>query len=437
MESKRKRFILDTSVLLYDKSSIHSFPGNDVILPLQVIDELDRFKEKPGIVGDAARYVNRFLDELRDVGRLDTGVEVDSSLVESQTVKVTIDEDLSKLPQGLAKERGDNRILATCMSEKAKTNSGPIVVVTKDINLRVKCDALGIRAEDYYKDHLERGNTEYTGHRELMIQKNKIDSFYNNGVLALENEDLSPNECVVMTSSERSSSALGMYRGGVVYPLTLRPGQLMSNFESKNKEQAFAVEALLRDEIQLVTLTGLAGSGKTYVALMAGLDGVQQGKYKRIVVSRSIQPVGRDLGYLPGDMDDKMQPWLAPITDNFRTMLSDKNFTYFEMMKERGELEVAPLAYIRGRTFNDSYVIVDEAQNATVHELKTIITRIGKGSKIVLLGDTDQIDTPYINKLSNGLSIVVHKFRDKNSAAHVQLVKGQRSDIASLASLIL
>ncbi|HIK67012.1 MAG TPA: PhoH family protein [Flavobacteriales bacterium] len=437
MESKRKRFILDTSVLLYDKSSIHSFPGNDVILPLQVIDELDRFKEKPGIVGDAARYVNRFLDELRECGRLDKGVWVDSSLADSQTVMVTIDEDLSKLPRGLAQDRGDNRILATCMSEKAKTNSGPIVVVTKDINLRVKCDALGIRAEDYYKDHLERGNTEYTGHRELTIAKNKIDSFYNDGVLALENEDLSPNECVVMTSSERSSSALGMYRAGTVYALTHRPGQLMSNFESKNKEQAFAVEVLLRDEIELVTLTGLAGSGKTYVALMAGLDGVQQGKYKRIVVSRSIQPVGRDLGYLPGDMDDKMQPWLAPITDNFRTMLSDKNFTYFEMMKERGELEVAPLAYIRGRTFNDSYVIVDEAQNATVHELKTIITRIGKGSKIVLLGDTDQIDTPYINKLSNGLSIVVHKFRDKNSAAHVQLVKGQRSDIASLASLIL
>ena len=234
-----------------------------------------------------------------------------------------------------------------------------------------------------------------------------------------------------------SASALGRYYGGEIHSLVKMPGQMMSNFEAKNKEQRFAQEALLQENIPLVTLTGLAGSGKTYVALMAGLDGVQQGRYKRIVISRSIQPVGKDLGYLPGDMDDKMQPWLAPITDNFRTMLSDKNFTYFDMMKERGELEVAPLAYIRGRTFNDAFVIVDEAQNATIHELKTIITRVGKNSKIVLLGDTEQVDTPYIDKLSNGLSIVVHKFRDKPQAAHVQLAKGQRSDIASIASLIL
>jgi len=436
LENKRKRFILDTSVLLYDKASIHSFPGNDVILPLQVMDEIDRFKEKQGVVGEAARYINRFLDELRGQGRLDEGVTVPESLSDDQTIKITIEEDLSKLPRGLTKDSGDNRILATCMYERDK-DGGPIVVVTKDINLRVKCDALGIRAEDYYKDHLETANVQYRGHRELFETKQNIDKFYEAGALELSDSDLLPNEFVVMTTHDKKSSALAMHRNGVLYPLTRKPGQLMSNFEAKNKEQSFAVEALMRDEIELVTLTGLAGSGKTFVALMAGIDGVQQGKYKRIVISRSIQPVGRDLGFLPGDMDEKMGPWLAPITDNFRTMLNDKDFTYFQMMKDRGELEVAPLAYIRGRTFNESYVIVDEAQNATVHELKTIITRVGKGSKIVLLGDTDQIDTPYINKLSNGLSIVVHKFSDKNSAAHVQLEKGQRSDIASLASLIL
>ena len=436
MENKRKRFILDTSVLLYDKTAIHSFPGNDVILPLQVMDEIDRFKEKPGVIGESARYINRFLDELRGTGRLDKGVSIPTSLSDDQTVKITIDEDLSKLPQGLAKDSGDNRILATCMYEREK-EGGPIVVVTKDINLRVKCDALSIRAEDYYKDHLESANVQYRGHREIYETKANIDIFYDEGLLQVTDIDLLPNEFVVMTTHDKTSSALAMHRDGHLYPLTRKPGQLMSNFEAKNKEQSFAVEALMRDEIELVTLTGLAGSGKTFVALMAGIDGVQQGKYKRIVISRSIQPVGRDLGYLPGDMDEKMGPWLAPITDNFRTMLNDKDFTYFQMMKDRGELEVAPLAYIRGRTFNDSYVIVDEAQNATVHELKTIITRVGKGSKIVLLGDTDQIDTPYINKLSNGLSIVVHKFSDKNSAAHIQLEKGQRSDIASLASLIL
>jgi len=431
----RKRFILDTSVLLYDKTSIHSFPGNDVILPLQVIDEIDRFKEKQGVIGDAARYINRFLDDLRGLGRLDEGVSVPEYLSEEQTIRVTIDQDLSKLPRGLAGDRGDNQILATCMSERAQKDDRHLVVVTKDINLRVKCDALGIKAEDYYKDHLDDDN-EYKGHRTLDVTKTDIDSFYADKSFKMETGDFLPNEFINLKASA-NSSALSIYRNGSLHPLVKKPGSLMSNFEAKNKEQAYAVEALLRDDIPLVTLTGLAGSGKTYVALMAGIDGVQQEKYKRIVITRTIQPVGRDIGFLPGDLDDKMLPWLAPIMDNFRTMLSDKNYTYFEMMRDRGELEVAPLSYIRGRTFNDSYVIVDEAQNATIHELKTIITRVGKNSKIVLLGDTDQIDTPYIDKLSNGLSIVVHKFKDKNSAAHIQLAKGQRSDIASLASLIL
>ena len=435
MESKRKRFILDTSVLLYDKTAIHSFPGNDVILPLQVMDELDRFKEKAGIIGEAARYVNRFLDDMRSVGRLDEGLEVPAHLSENQTIRITIDEDLSKLPRGLAGDRGDNRILATCMSEKTQNDDRDLLVVTKDINLRVKCDALSIRSEDYYKDHIETAHTEFHGYREVTVFKSTIDEFFKNGEVEIE-EECFPNEFIIMTDGG-NASALGRYRGGTIYSLVKMPGDLMANFEAKNKEQRFAQEALLHEDMPLVTLTGLAGSGKTYVALMAGLDGVQQGRYKRIVISRSIQPVGKDLGYLPGDMDDKMQPWLAPITDNFRTMLSDKNFTYFDMMRERGELEVAPLAYIRGRTFNEAFVIVDEAQNATIHELKTIITRIGKGSKIVLLGDTDQIDTPYINKLSNGLSIVVHKFKGKDQAAHIQLIKGQRSDIASIASLIL
>ena len=413
-----------------------------MILPLQVLDELDRFKEKVGVVGEAARYVNRFLDDLRKQGRLDEGVLTPEDLSSDQTVMVTIDEDLSKLPRGLARDRGDNRILATCMSEKAKKPDRPIVMITKDINLRVKCDALGIKSEDYYKDHLEDGSVEHLGHRELKLSKSDVDDFFKDGVLVLshdiiEEEKLLPNEFIVLLESGGPGSGLCMHRNGCLYSLKHKPGDLMSNFRSKNKEQAFAVEALLREDIELVTLTGLAGSGKTYVALMAGLDGVQQGRYKRIVISRSIQPVGKDLGYLPGDIDDKMEPWLAPIMDNFRTMLSDSSFTYFAMMKDRGELEVAPLSYIRGRTFNDAYVIVDESQNATIHELKTIITRVGKNSKIVLLGDTDQIDTPYINKLSNGLSIVVHKFMDKDAAAHVQLAKGQRSNIASLASMIL
>lgn len=438
MISKRKRFIIDTSVLLYDKKSIHSFPGNDIILPLQVIDEIDKFKEKQGVLGDAARYVNRFLDQLREFGRLDEGIHVQEELSIDQTVRIEIAEDVSSLPTGLARDRADNRILAACLLEADRDDERPVVVVTKDINLRVKCDALGIASEDYYKDHLDDSNTTFSGYKEVSLTQSEIDSFFEDGTLEINNDETSlyENEFVIATSAE-GNSLIAMYRGGMLSPLKHEPGSAMSNFRSKNKEQKFAVEALLRSDIELVTLTGLAGSGKTYVALMAGLDGIQEGRYNRIIISRSLQPVGKDLGYLPGNIDEKMAPWLAPVMDNFRTMMGDRDLTYFEMMMERGELEVAPLAYIRGRTFNDSYVIVDEAQNATVHELKTIITRVGKNSKIVLLGDTDQIDTPYIDRLSNGLSIVVHKFRDRVEAAHIQLVKGQRSNIASIASEIL
>jgi PhoH-like ATPase len=439
LSNNRKRFVLDTSVLLYDKTAIHSFHGNDIILPLQVIDEIDKFKEKPGLLGEAARYVNRFLDELREYGRLDTGVEVPAEYADDQTVTIKIDESVNPLPSGLKIDRPDNKILAACLSEVNSDDVRPLIMVTKDINLRVKCDALGIPSEDYYKDHLEDTAAAYTGTSDIYVTKSELDRFFDDGVIRYEDntDELEENEFVVMTTSDPNSSGLGIYRDKCITSLRHEPGSAMSSFQSKNKEQKFAVEALLRKDIELVTLTGLAGSGKTYVALMAGLDGLQEGRYNRIVISRSIQPVGRDLGYLPGDVGDKMAPWLAPIMDNFRCMMGDKDFTYFQMMMERGELEVAPLSFIRGRTFNDAYVIVDEAQNATIHELKTIITRVGKNSKIVLLGDTDQIDTPYIDRLSNGLSIVIHKFRSLEEAAHVQLIKGQRSNIASIASSIL
>lgn len=439
MSDTRKRFILDTSVLLYDKSAIHSFPGNDIILPLQVIDEIDKFKEKQGVIGDAARYVNRFLDEMREHGRLDKGVNVPNEYAQSQTVMIKIDEPTNSLPMGLKSDRPDNKILATCLLEAQKDDLRPLVVVTKDINLRVKCDALGIASEDYYKDHLEDDNASYIGSKEVIISKQRMNDFFEDGFLDAnddEEDKFLPNEFAIINSTE-NSSALAMFRDGRFVALKHEPGDAMSNYRSKNKEQKFAVEALLREDIELVTLTGLAGSGKTYVALMAGLDGIQEGRYNRIVISRSIQPVGKDIGYLPGDVGEKMAPWLAPIMDNFRSMMGDRDFTYFQMMMDRGELEVAPLSFIRGRTFNDAYVIVDEAQNATIHELKTIITRVGKNSKIVLLGDTDQIDTPYIDRLSNGLSIVIHKFKDRPESAHIQLAKGQRSNIASVASSIL
>ena len=428
---KRKTFILDTNVLLYDKTSIHSFHGNDVVIPLQVLDELDRFKEKPGVVGESARYVNRLLDSFRDIGRLDEGVKLPKELSRDQTIRVIIGDHAA--PFGLAGNAGDNLIIAATLSEGREHPNKTIILVTKDINLRVKCDALGIRSEDYYKDHIASEDVDYSGYHKITLEKEDVDNFYQNGELHFTESGMFPNEYALINEGEHSSF-IARYEGDFLHKLVGPPGGI-AKISPKNKEQSFAIDALMQSNIPLVTLTGIAGSGKTFLTLMAAMDGAMSKKYSRIIISRSIQTVGNDIGFLPGDLNEKMDPWLAPIKDNFQTMFND--ITYFEAMKDKGQIEVAPLAFIRGRSFNDSFVIVDEAQNATVHELKTLITRVGKNSKIVLLGDTDQIDTPYIDKVSNGLSIIVDRFKRTNLAAHVHIPHGQRSNLATMASNIL
>lgn len=428
---KRKTFVLDTNVLLYDKTSIHSFPGNDVVIPLLVLDELDRFKEKPGVIGEAARYVNRLLDGFRDIGRLDQGITLPEDLSKNQTIKVIIGEHAA--PFGLTGNAGDNLIIAATLSEGREDPNKTIILVTKDINLRVKCDALGIRSEDYYKDHISSEDVDYSGHHTINLEKEEVDKFYQDGFIQIDAANMFSNEYVLVNEGEHSSF-IARFEEGCLYKLIGAPGGI-SKISPKNKEQSFAIDALMQPNIPLVTLTGIAGSGKTFLTLMAAMDGAMSKKYSRIIISRSIQTVGNDIGFLPGDLNEKMDPWLAPIKDNFQTMFND--ITYFEAMKDKGQIEVAPLAFIRGRSFNDSFVIVDEAQNATVHELKTLITRVGKNSKIVLLGDTDQIDTPYIDKVSNGLSIIVDRFKKTKLAAHVHIPYGQRSNLATLASNIL
>jgi len=431
--TNRKILVIDTSVLLYDMSAIHSFPGNDVILPLTVLDELDRFKDKPGLLGESARYVNRYLDGLRNVGQLHKSVKIPDS---DQTIRVETKFPKS-IPVGLATDIADNKIIATALA-LAKTNPDCCVkVITKDINLRVKCDALNLLAEDYYKDHIGLSKlSPYKGVIDYTLDDDDIDSFFSQGSIDVEDssEKLFENQFIIGTSHS-GKSLLGIYKKGAIQKIPKSEIKLNVGFEPRNKEQRFAANLLMDSNIQLVTLTGIAGSGKTFITLMSAVSGLLEGKYKRIIVTRSIQPVGRDLGYLPGDMNEKMAPWMAPITDNFRHAFKD--MAYYHTMRQSGDIEIAPLAYIRGRTFNDAFVIVDEAQNASIHELKTVITRIGKGSKIVLLGDTDQIDTPYLDKISNGLSIVAQRFKKSEYSGHVHLINGQRSEIATLASSIL
>lgn len=446
MEKNRKLFVIDTNVLLYDKHSIHSFPGNDVIIPIIVLDELDRFKEKSGVVGESARYVNRYLDELRDKGDLHEGILIEEI---DQTIKVELGGE-EKIPKFLDANSSDNKIISCALNIKNNNVDRKLVVVTKDINFRVKCDALGLSAEDYYRDKvLDSDDQMYKGYLDIEVDsKDIIDKLYSSDLTEDEErylfEDVSDyidrdfyeNEFLCITHD--SNSFLGLHsKGKIVRLRNEKDFKSSMSVTSKNREQLYAMNALMDDNIDLVTITGLAGSGKTFITLMAAMAGLTVGKYDRIVITRNVQPVGKDIGFLPGDLNDKMLPWMSPIMDNFRHAFKDKDLGYFEMMLKKGSLEIAPLSYMRGRTFSNTFLIFDEAQNATIHEIKTVVTRIGENSKIVLLGDTDQIDTPYIDSLSNGLTIIAEKFKNEHVAAHVKLKKGERSYLSAIAAKII
>jgi len=313
----------------------------------------------------------------------------------------------------------------------------PVTLITKDINFRVKCDALGIKSEDYYKDRIVGSRSQiYSGQHEINISDNDIDKFYSSGKIKVPEDieySFSENEFIIGKSSG-GQSFLSKFCNGFLVPVKSSIWQGI-DINPRNKEQKFALDLLTDRDVSMITLTGIAGSGKTYLALVAAISGLNEGLYERIVITRSLQTVGKDIGFLPGTVKDKMDPWVSPISDNFRAAFKD--MTYFEIMREKGDIEVTPLSFIRGRTFNNTFLIVDEAQNSTIHELKTIITRVGEGSKVVLLGDIEQIDTPYIDSLSNGLTVVVQKFKNFKISGHVTLLKGERSKLATLASKVI
>ena len=439
----RKIFVVDTSVMLYDKKAIKNFSGNDIALPLCILEELDKFKDRPGLLGDSARYVNRFLDQMRDAEKDPTGWRLHEE--EDMRYRFVTKKLEAWIPDGLDASYNDNQIIACAKYLQEIHKDVCVIVITKDINLRVKCDACGVVAEDYFADHIEEEATNLSGYVKIDLESEEIDKFFEDG--SIECKEQLPENTFIIGKCD-SKSLLGKNIGGRITCLNYKLDGKVA-VTPRNSEQKFAIEALLDPHVPLVTLTGLAGSGKTFLALMAGLAGLQSQfpfnqdnlsedlkiGYDRLVITRTLQPVGRDLGYLPGSMEDKMQPWLMPILDNVRHAFKD--VSRFKDMITQGEIEVAPIPYIRGRTFNNCFVIVDEAQNATIHELKTIITRMGTGSKIVLLGDIDQIDTPYIDRQSSGLSIVIDKFQKSSLAAHVNLSKGQRSGLATEAGLIL
>ncbi len=439
----KKVFVLDTNVLLHDPRAIFSFADNDVIIPIVVIEELDKFKKGIDEMGRNARQVSRILDEYRQKGKLSQGV----ALEKGGSLRVELNHQSPQhLPQELIASKADNRILATALNLCHTQKTIPIVLVTKDTNLRIKADALGLTAEDYETDRVTIDEL-YSGEAELTVEPGMIDKFYAEAKLPPPDMNLLPNQFVMLKNNANpSQTALARYNalGNSLVPINSAKHGVWG-VTAKNKQQQFALDVLLNDDIRLVSLVGKAGTGKTLLALAAGLERTIEARvFQRLVVSRPVFPLGKDIGFLPGDIEEKLRPWMQPIRDNLDFLMGAstvagraKGKKDLQSLFDLGMIEVEPLTYIRGRSMPNQYLIVDEAQNLTPHEIKTIITRAGEGTKVVLTGDPYQIDNPYIDSSSNGLSYVVERFKGEAISGHVTLTKGERSDLAELAATLL
>ncbi len=435
----RKTFVIDTNVLLHDPDAISKFHDNDVIIPLNVLEELDGMKRFSDELGKNARHVIRYIDALKEKkgGDLQNGVKIENGIV----VRVLVDmKPGEKTGFPLSPDRSTNKILLVAF--KLRENGEKVVIVSKDFVVRVKAEAIGLEAEDYENLKASYDNL-YRGYRKLEVPKRDIDIFYKDGFLPIEVADLLPNEYCLLSSPEQSS-AICKYN-----PKTKRLEPLIKlardiwGIQPLNVEQKCALDLLLRDDVKLVTLIGPAGTGKTLLALAAGLRKVfDEGTYSRILVSRPIVPLGKDIGYLPGTKEEKLFHWMQPIYDNleFLCQSTSGEANGMETQKwilESKKIEMEAVTYIRGRSLPKMYMIIDEAQNLTPHEVKTIISRAGQGTKVVLTGDATQIDNPYLDKDSNALTFTVGKFKEYPIYGHVFLERTERSELAALAAEVL
>jgi len=439
----RKNYVLDTNVLLHDPRALFQFKDNNVIIPIYVVEEIDKFKRDLSELGRNARQVSRDLDAFREEnGSLTEGVPLESG----GTLRVLFTQ--RELPRELMNQHvADNRILALALDVKEREPNLRCVFVTKDINLRIRADALGLVTEDYENDKIENPEV-YMGVRELEVGKGDIDDFYARGELAPPEgiNGVYPNEFALLKDRNAPNhTALSKYNAqkGRFVPLLKSLKEGAWGLRPRNKEQSFALDLLLNDEIKLVTIVGKAGTGKTLLAIAAGLQKTMEEQvYQKMLVSRPVFPLGKDIGFLPGTVEEKLNPWMQPIYDNVEFLMglsrADKKAgrSYRELI-DLGLVAIEPLTYIRGRSIPNQYIVVDEAQNLTPHEVKTIITRVGDNTKIVLTGDPYQIDNPYVDSTSNGLVHVVNKFKHERLAGHITLTKGERSALAELASNVL
>jgi PhoH-like ATPase len=439
-DARPKLFVLDTNVILHDSGCIRNFEENDVAIPITVLEELDQFKRGNEDLNFQAREFLRRLDALTGDVLSEEGSPLGEGL---GSIRVVLGGRDDRLNESFLQDSPDHRILGLALRLQREHAERPVILVSKDTNLRMKAKSLGLKAQDYTSDKVESFDKLYTGKRVVEgIESEMIDRFYAEGGVPAGEFTRVPeplaNENFILRNG--SKSALATYRPSA-RAFTRVEKQTCYGIAPRNAEQSFALRALMDDDIKLVTIAGTAGTGKTLLALAAALESRQ--KYRQILLARPVVPLSnRDLGFLPGDVGEKLDPYMQPLYDNLtviRHQCGDNTQAAQRVveMRESEKLQITPLAYIRGRSLQRIFFIVDEAQNLTPHEIKTIITRAGEGTKIVFTGDVCQIDQPYLDALSNGLSYVIHRMMGQPIYAHVTLEKGERSALADLASELL
>lgn len=461
MSDLKKIFVLDTNVLVHSSRAIHSFGENTVIISFTVLEELDKLKKGTGEINKNAREVVRFMDSLREKGNLSVGVEMPNKCILRifSNHQKDIKDEIKR--QSLDPVVPDNRIIATALYLKRKNQQkSEVIFISQDINARLKADALGLEVGEYYGESVRVEET-YLGYRTLKVLKKDIDHFYSKGSILLSDEiGLYPNEFVILADGNKNS-AIGRAKSEKIIVKIDFPERIYG-VVLKNKEQKMAVNLLLDPEIKVVSLLGVAGTGKTLLAVACALDLVlKENFFEKIIVTRPIIPMGNDIGYLPGSKDNKLGSWMQPIFDNLDFLLKKPDHTKKEGnlgsavkgkitkttcqddlstakgLISSGLLEMEALTYMRGRTISGTYVIIDEAQNLTPEEVKAICTRCGEGSKFVFTGDPDQIDNPYLDSCSNGLSVMVERSKSINFTGHMTLERSERSEVASIFSQIM
>ncbi len=451
-----KHFVLDTNVLLHNSAALYMFDDNEVVIPFTVLEELDKFKAQNDDIGRSAREVIRQLDRLRGKGQLNKGVQWNG-----HGGRIRVDFSTDERPPWIREDKPDNRIIGVAWGLKEK--GLPTILITKDINVRLKSDAMGIQTEDFEAQKVDSDRL-YSGYLNLTVPSSIIDSLYQEK--QLDTEELGPhlvehtedgdeiklelfaNQFLVLKDAvDESHTGIARRLADTDHAIPIHgPRKPVYGIMARNVQQTMALDLLLDDEIKLVTLLGSAGTGKTLLAIAAGMAKTfSEQRYDKMLVARPIMPMGKDIGYLPGDKDEKLSAWMQPIFDNLSYLMSTRGAgaqhadskpaeQRINALMESGQLVLEPLTYIRGRSIPHQFMVVDEAQNLTPHEVKTIVSRVGEGTKIVLTGDIAQIDNPYLDASSNGLSYMVERLKGQHMVGHVTLAKSERSELASVAA---